>query len=859
MADLFYTSYDYFLFMNVLKSIGLKEMPPGLSSEEAEKRLKQYGRNEIIEEKKESAWKLLLEQFSSPIILLLIFAAVLSGFTNYFQGGEYFDSILIMMIVFAAGIAGFVQDYKAEKTIEELKKLASPKAKVIRNGKIEVISSTEVVPGDLVLVEAGDVIPADGVIIQGFLELDESMMTGESKAVKKKSKEEVFSGTNVYTGEAILKVTLTGMSTKMGELAARMQEMKRESTPFQEHMKRFTKKIVIFTLLIILITFIAGFKKFGFLEALLIAVSLAVAAVPEGLPAVITIALSLGAREMARAKALVRRLAVTESIGSINIICTDKTGTLTLGKMEVVDEWFPGRNNENAFELFLEACYYCNDAEKAIKNSEEEWVGDETDIALKKFSLRKRKEESLKGFLRIDSIPFDSKKKMMSVLVKSDEGFLVFSKGAPEVIVNKSSEIIYNGRITSLDKKKKQEVLRKNDELASKGYRVLALAFKSTNKKPGKIFDKNLVFIGLVVLSDPLRKEVPQAVRECHEAGIRVIMITGDNPKTALEIARQAGIPSEEVITGEEFEKMKDEELLKALSKGVNVFARTNPFHKLRLLKLLKKQGHIVAMTGDGVNDSLALKKADVGIAMGVRGTEVAKEASDIILLDDNFSSIRNAVKQGRRIFDNIRKFVDYLLTCNTAEVMVVLTATLFLPFISLLPVQILWINLITDGLPALALSVDPARPDVMKRKPRKKTESIINKKLAMLITSIGIKKSLVILGTFLAVLPLGIDKARTVLFTGFIMYEFVRIAVIRFNEKLFSPKYLFANKFLLLSLAGSLGLQLLILYSPLSYYFRVVPLGFFEWTVLLAGTFIGFVLGIAIAIIINQITEEEY
>jgi len=828
----------------------------GLTEAEAKRRLSVYGKNEIVEEKKESTLKMFLSQFTSPIILLLLFAAVLSGLTGYFKGGNYFDSMLIVTIVFAAGIAGFIQDYKAEKTVEELKKLATPKAKVIREGKEKVIDSTEIVPGDIVVVEAGDVIPADGVIIKGFLELDESMMTGESKAVKKKVKDEVFSGASVYTGEALIKVTLTGMNTKMGQLALKMQEIKRESTPFQEDMKKFTKKIVSFTLIVIFITFLAGVRKFGFIEALLIAVSLAVAAVPEDLPAVITIALSLGAREMAKVKALVRRLAVAESIGRVDVICTDKTGTITEGKMKVIDKWFLSSKKSSQTresELFLKVCYYCNDAEKVINQSKEEWVGDETDIALMRYAFGKIKPLGK----RIDEVPFDSKRKMMTVVHKIGSGKFVFSKGAPEVIIKKCSKAIVDGKIVKLNDKLKKSIIYKNDELSSKGFRVLALAYKELKRKED--YEKNLTFIGLIVLSDPLRPEVPEAVEECYKAGIRIIMITGDNPKTALEIAREAGIMTEGVVIGEEIEKMNDEELESILSKGVNVFARTNPFHKLRLLEILKRKGHIVAMTGDGVNDSLALKKADVGIAMGIKGTQVAKEASDIILLDDNFSSIRNAVKQGRRIFDNIRKFVDYLFTCNIAEVTVVLLATLFLPFISLYPVQILWINLITDGLPALALSVDPPRPDVMKRKPRKKTEGIINKKLAMLIAGIGVKKSLVVLGTFLAVLPLGIEKARTTLFTAFIMYEFVRIAVIRYNEKLTSLKDWFANKFLIYSLAASFGLQLMILYSPLSKFFKIVPLGVYEWGVLIAGTIIGFALGILIAMAVDYVSKQEY
>jgi len=820
----------------------------GLTTKEVKKLQKQYGKNQIQEGKKKSKIRLLIEQFTSPIILLLIFAAIISLIINHQQHQNYFDSILILIIVLASGIAGFIQDYKAEEAVEALKRLSTPTAKVMRNGKEQEIDSTELVPGDIIILGGGDVVPADAVIIEGELEIDESILTGESGSIKKTNQAEIYSNSNIYVGKAIAKVTKIGMQTKVGKIAAKMQEIKQESTPFQSHMNSFTKKIVTFTIAIIILTFLVSYGKFGIMEAFLIAISLAVAAIPEDLPAVITIAVSLGAKQMARKKALIRRLATAESIGTVEVICTDKTGTLTLGKMKLTKYWSPGKiNNE---ELAQQCSYYCNDAEKLIKNGKTTWVGDETDIALKEYSFNKIKEIGK----RIHTIPFSSKREMMTVIQQLNKGTFVFSKGAPEVILEKTTKIQTSKGIIKLTQKQKQEILQKNEEFAKQGYRVLALAYKKETKKP----EQELIFIALSVLIDPPHPEAAEAVKECQQAGIRVIMITGDNPKTAESIADKVNIKTKSVIIGKELDEMTDEELEKHLNNGVNVFARTDPFHKLRILQVLQKQGKVVAMTGDGVNDSLALKKADVGIAMGLRGTEVAKEASDIILLDDNFTTIRNSIKEGRRIFDNIRKFVDYLLTCNTAEVVVVLLSTIFLPYISLFPVQILWINLITDGLPALALSVDPARPDVMKRKPREKKEGIINKKLAMLIGGIGIKKSIVIIATFLAVLPFGIDKARTALFTAFIMYEFVRIAVIRYNEKLNSLKDWFANKMLIYSLFASVALQLMIIYTPLNVYFKVVPLGLIEWVIILTGTAIGFVLGILIAEAIDRITKGE-
>lgn len=818
----------------------------GLTTQEASYRLKIYGKNEIKREKKFSTAKLFLSQFASPIIILLIVAAMLSIIVNYHSQESFLDSILILLIVAFAAVAGFFQEYKAEKTIESLQKLSTPKAKVIRDGKEIEIDSTQVVPGDIIVLEGGDVVPADAEILEGELEVDESILTGESKSVKKKANSKVFLGSSVYTGKAIARVLFTGMKTEIGKIASKMEAIGRVETPFQQQMKKFARKLVAASVLIIAITLIFSTQKFGWLEGFLIAVSLAVAAIPEDLPAVITISLSLGANQMAKRNALVRKLATTESIGTVNVICTDKTGTITEGRMKVRDFWFLANSNE-AKNLALKICYYCNDAKLIEQNGKKKWIGNETDIALKEFALGKVKE---KGKV-IKEVPFSSERKMMSVVYETSNEKFVFSKGAPEVIVSKSSKVLRNG-VEELNQELKQKILAKNEEYASKGYRVLALAYKQFSQP----IEQDLIFLGLVILSDPPRKEVKEAIRDCYSAGIRVIMITGDNEKTALAIANEVGLITEGVVVGSEIDKMSDEQLANALNKGINVFARTNPFHKLRILEILQKQGNVVAMTGDGVNDSLALKKADVGIAMGQRGTEVAKEASDLILLDDNFATIRDAIREGRRIFDNMRKFVNYLFTCNIAEVGVVLLTTLLFPFISLFPIQILWVNLITDGMPALALSFDSARPGIMKRKPRKKEEGIINKKLAWLIGAIGVKKSGVILLAFLLTLPLGLEKARTVLFTAFILYEFVRIAVIRFNEGLLNPKGLLANKILIYSLIASLLLQIMLIYTPIGSYFKVVPLGFYEWLILFFGTILGFVSGIAITWLIGKFVK---
>jgi len=815
----------------------------GLTTQEARKRLEQYGKNEIKRKKKISPLKILVSQFVSPIILLLIAAAVLSFVVNFFKDEAYFDSILILIIVLGAGIAGFLQNYKAEKAVEALQKMASPKAKVIRDGKEQEINSVEIVSGDLIIAEGGDIVPADAKVINGKLEVNESLLTGESIAKAKKTGDKIFKNCSVYVGRVVAEVFAVGMKTKIGEIAFKMEEIKESETIFQLHMKKFTRKIVGLTAFIITITFAISFGKFGFLEAALVAVSLAVAAIPEDLPAVITIALSLGAKGMVEKNTLVKKLAITESIGSVDIICTDKTGTLTEGKMKVIDIWAVEKNRI-AENLAVKCCYYCNDAKQILKEEEKKWIGDETDIALKQFSLNKIKEEGE----RIDEIPFSSEREMMTV-VQDIGRKVIFSKGAPEVIIRKSGFCLVGEKVVKLNEDLRRKILKENEKFASKGCRVLGLAYKDYVE----LDEKNLTFVGLIIMEDPSRPEVKEAIAECYLAGVRTVMITGDNPMTAKAIADEVGIKTKSILIGDDLDKMNEKELKKVLGEGVNIFARTTPFHKMRILEILQKKGHIVAMTGDGVNDSLALKKADVGIAMGIKGTEVAKEASDIILLDDNFATIKNAVKEGRKIFDNIRKFVNYLLTCNVAEVIVVLVGTSFFSFVPLYPVQILWINLITDGLPALALSMDPAKPGIMKEKPRKKTEGIVNKKLAILIGGIGIKKALMLLVIFLIILPLGEEKTRTALFTGFIMYEFVRIGVIRYNENLSSLKDWFANKFLVYSLILSFVLQLVLIYSPLNTYFGVVPLGLYEWGVLFGGTIVGFILGIVIVRVVNK------
>ncbi len=842
----------------------------GLTTEEARKRLEKYGQNEIKRIHKIHPTKIFISQFTSPLILILIAVAVISWGIGFLprQDSNIADTILILLIVLVSGVSGFFQEYKSEKTIEALQKMAVPTARVIRDGKEKEIKVTQIVPGDLVLLESGDVVHADAKIIDSFgLKIDESVLTGESRAVSKKPSDVLFRNTFVTSGNAKVIVTATGMQTKVGSIAVKLQNMKEEKTSFQIELSKFSKKISFAILGIIVIMMSLSLFKYSLYASLLISISLAVAAIPEGLPAVVVLTLAVAARVMSKKNALIRKLSVTESVGAVNIICTDKTGTLTKNEMIVTKLFFNNavldvskiqKMKIEEIKPLLVCGALCNNSRiGSDENENKKYLGDQTEVALRqisdKFGFVKEKLE--KDYEILDELSFTSKRKMMSVICSSSDPdtYFIYSKGAPEVLIERCDRIYKNKKILKMNKGMKEQILEQNKKFASQALRVLGFAFKET-KNPKKDTEKNLIWIGLEAMIDPPRKEVREALIECRNAGIRVIILTGDNPLTARAIANEIGLKSKDVLIGKELDKLSDKELEAKLKSGTNIFARISSFHKLRILEILKKENK-VAMTGDGVNDALALKKADVGIAMEIRGTEVAKEASDMILLDDNFATITLAIKEGRRIFDNIRKFVNYLFVCNFAEVGILLLATLFLTLKEpiLLPIQILWINLLTYGLPALALGVDPARPDIMHKLPRKKGEPIINKRLGWLIGTIGIKKMLILFATFFVILPFGVELARSTLFTGFILYEFVRIATIRYQEKL----NWFSNKWLLIALFGSVALQLLIIYTPLNRFFHIVPLGWYEWAILLAGILLGYILAILITKLILKFVKE--
>ncbi|NCN86965.1 calcium-translocating P-type ATPase, PMCA-type [archaeon] len=837
----------------------------GLSSDEAKRRLSQYGSNELQRQKKVNPIKIFFEQFKSPLIILLIASAIVLYFVSRLGGSDgVLDVILIGIIVFVSGVSGFIQDYKAEKSIEALQKMSDPKTKVLRNGVVTLIFTKEVVPGDILVLEEGDVIPADAKIIDSnFLQIDESSLTGESRAVSKTKDHEIYMNTYIISGNAKALVYATGMKTKIGQIAHEIENIQEEKTPFYIQMDKLSKKLFWIVLIIAVVTAGLGLLKYSVTNSILIAIALAVAAIPEGLPAVLVLSLAVGSKVMLKNNALVRKLSVIESIGSVNYICTDKTGTITRNEMSVTKIY----SNEKEFsfkeikkdefrELFL--CGTLNNNSREIFDEKLKIVGDETDIAIRNFGEKFgfQKKELDKKYKRISEVPFDSKRKMMSVVVSSEGKNIIYTKGAPESIVEVCDRILINGKVVKLDSKGKKKILDVNTKFASSGLRVIGFCYDEVSSVKGNL-EKNLIFVGLEGIIDPPREGVLDAINQCRTAGINVVMLTGDNPLTASVIAKEVGIESKLVLIGDEIEKIDDNELYSRIEKDCRVFARLTPEHKLRIMTVLQERGNIVAMTGDGVNDSLALKKADVGVAMGIRGTDVAKQASDLILLDDNFVTIVSAIREGRRIFSNIQKFTNYLLTSNFAEVLVIFLATLFLTLKEpiLLPIELLWINLLTDGFPALALGVDPVRPGIMKEPPRRKDESVLNKRLYWLTGTIGIKKTIILFATFFLALYFTKDHviARTTIFTGFILYEFVRVAVIRQQEKL----GWFSNMFLFWALILSLILQVLIIYTPLNKFFGIVPMHLTSWTILISGVVLGYFVAIWITKIIVKRVKE--
>mgnify|MGYP006278447937 FL=1 len=822
----------------------------GLADDEAERRLAAHGENDVADVSQRTPLSILVAQFDSVLIWVLVVAALLSVWV-----GHAVDAVLIVVIVAANGAFGFAQDYRAEQSLEALRELTAPTATVRRGGRTVEVDATGLVPGDVVELASGDVVPADArLLAETDLEVDEAALTGESAPVSKspdavdpgtplaERDSVVYKGTNVTRGSGVAVVFATGMDTEVGAIARELAATEETQTPLQVELDRLGRRLGLGVLgLAALVVPLLLLRATPPVQAGLTAVSLAVAAVPEGLPAVVTLTLALGVRTMADENALVRRLPAVEALGAVDVVCTDKTGTLTEGEMTATTAWVDDSvvalgdteaapADERVAEL-LRAGALCNDA-----TSE---GGEPTERALVDAALARGIDvEALRErHPRTDEIPFSSERKWMGT-VHGDAGYV---KGAPEVVLSKSTRVLTADGPAELTPEAAERVRRQVRAFADDALRVLAVA---SADDPGDI-ESDLVFVGLVGIIDPPREEVQAALAATDRAGISTKMVTGDNVRTAAAIAESLGMGAT-VMEGSDVEALDDETLAERVE-TVDVFARTSPAHKVRILRALQANGHVVAMTGDGVNDAPALKSADIGIAMGVRGTDVAKHASDVVLLDDNYATIERAVERGRAIFDNVWKFVAYLLSANVAEVAIVFLASLF-GYLVLPAVQLLWINLLTDGLPALALGADPTGGDVMERPPRDRDRGIVDGQMLALVGGAGTVSTAVMLGLLVytldgaaAVTP----YAMTVVFTGFVALEFEKLYVIRWVRD--TPTV--SNPWLAVAVAVSVLLQLAVLYTPLSRYFGTVPLGLADWALVgtvLAAAFPGYLAVVA-------------
>ena len=803
----------------------------GLTTKEAERRLIKYGKNVLEQHKKKSPIMLFLGQFKEVMTLILLACTGISAFMQ-----DWVEAIVMVGIVVVNAIMGFVQEFRTEKTIEALRSMTASYAKAFRDGKIKEIKAEDIVPGDVIYIKSGDIVPADGLIINSVsLMVDEAMLTGESVAVEKSElpgyDKNVYSGTLVYSGSATISVTQTGMNTKMGKISGMIQQVKEESTPLQKKLAKMGTYILLACAFICLVVTVTGIARGeDMINMLLTGISLAVAAVPEGLPAIVTISLALGVQRMAANKALVRRLPAVETLGSTTVICSDKTGTLTQNKMSV-------RQVYQLSEKLPLVCALCNNSADATEKA----LNEMKDADISKMTTE---------YERLKEIPFDSKRKCMSVVVKHRNGeCFVMTKGGADVVLAKSTHYIENGKIIKMNEAARQKFKNQNDMMAAKALRVLAGAYKKIEieeVKKSPDLEKSLIFTGFVGLMDPPREEVPDAVKMCKEAGIRTIMITGDHKVTAAAVAKEVNISVGEVLTGDEIETMNDSEFEKAVDK-VNVYARVQPEHKLRIVKTLKKKKNIVAMTGDGVNDAPAIKEADIGVAMGINGTDVTREASDMVLVDDNFATIAEAVKQGRGIYDNIRKFIRYMLACNLGEVVTMFFAMLAGLPLPLYPIQILWVNLVTDGLPGIALGLDPVGEDIMKRKPVSAESGLFSGKMPFLIIFRGLLIGLCTLGAFAMVnyTTGNVDAARTTAFMTLVMAQIVHSLECRSETKGLFQSGVRDNLWLLSAGAFSLLMMLAVVYVPaLQGVFKTVELSVSQLGIVACFTAVGPILG---------------
>jgi Ca2+-transporting ATPase len=863
------------------------DMEQGLHWKEANKRLDQVGANQLQDQSTISPFALLLNQFKDFMVLVLLIATFISGLL-----GEYTDAITIIAIVVLNAILGFIQEYRAEKSLLALKELTAPTAHVIREGVLQEIPAIDLVPGDVIYFEAGDRIPADLRLFEAKgVYIEESALTGESLPVQKEvskmiNVEEVslgdqanmaFMGTLVTRGSGQGIVVDTGMATQMGQIAELIQTTESVQTPLQHRLEQLGKVLITVALILTAIVVLTGiWHGHDAYKMFLAGVSLAVAAIPEGLPAIVTIALALGVQRMIRRKAIVRKLPSVETLGCASVICSDKTGTLTQNKMTVTHVW----TNQELIEVtgggyepkgefihngkllsftqkpyvkqMLEYGVLCNNAFLSeeveeeggfFKRKQTYWdvTGDPTEGSIVVLGAKAGiwKEQVDQLYQRLEEFPFDSTRKMMSVLVQSQYGEKkIIAKGAPDVLLEQCTHFLWKGKVTLLTEDTKQKILQANDELAGMALRNLAIAYREVRGAEALFneaqAERNLVFVGLLGMIDPPREEVKQAITECKRAGIRTIMITGDHQRTAEAIASQLGILLKDGISlnGNQLQKLSDEDFSKLVEK-VSVYARVSPEHKLRIVKTLQKNGHVVAMTGDGVNDAPAIKAADIGIAMGITGTDVAKEAASLVLSDDNFTTIKAAIEEGRNIYENIRKFIRYMLSSNVGEILVMFFAMLAGMPLPLVPIQILWVNLVTDGLPAMALGVDRSEKEVMTQPPRSRKESVFARGLGWKIASRGFLIGITTLAAFWLTLqsdPDNLMKAQTIAFSTLVMAQLIHVFDCRSETSIFSRNP-FENKWLIVSVIISTLMLIGVMYiETLQPIFKTVALSITEW-----------------------------
>lgn len=863
----------------------------GLNPATVEQRQGQYGYNNLRQRKMISIPAILISQFNDFMVTVLLAAAVLSGFL-----GQWDDAITIMTIVIINAFLGFIQEYKAERSLMALKQLSAPRAKCRRQGVTMVIPASELVPGDIVEIEPGDRVPADARLLTIFnLECDEAALTGESVPRSKfpeviadedtqlgDRRNMVYAGTTVTRGKGLAVVVATGMKTQIGQIAGMLEEVGSVPTPLQQRLAHLGQWLVAVCLIICFVVVVLGiWRGEPVFNMVMAGISLAVAAIPEGLPAIVTVALALGVQRMIRRRAVVRKLPAVETLGCATVVCSDKTGTLTKNEMTVKElfvngrlitvtgdgytpkgEFWHGENkvppDEKHLLQVLTVAALCNNCK--LKRHNQEWMapirsaftrkkwtilGDPTEGALLAVAAKADiwQGEIQVKFPRIHEIPFEADRKLMTTVhaLEKGKGFLICTKGAPDRILDLAIGVYQNDMVKCLDNERKDKFKKVITAMAGRALRVLAVAISISPELPDltkdKSLERELIIIGLLGMLDPPREEVPVAIKSCHNAGIKVVMVTGDHPDTAAAIAKQLKVlqPGDNIVTGKQLDNMGQAELERIVN-GITVYARVSPRHKLRIIRALKKQGHIVAMTGDGVNDAPAVKEADIGIAMGLSGTDVTKEASAMIIQDDDFSTIVAAIEEGRSIYDNIRKFIRYLLACNTGEVMTMFIAALLKLPLPLIPIQILWVNLITDGLPALALGVEPPEPGIMNRAPRHPDESIFSRGLTGLILGRGFQIAFCTLLAFL----LGaynadgdIIFARTMAFTTLVMLQLVYVFECRSETK--SGLKITGNLYLIAAVLISVFLQLLVLYHPtFSLSFQTLPLDGFHWIIII-------------------------